>query len=86
MKTNPVLIFFYLFLNVNFHFQDIDWRIRLKQCVTIHTIDLFFTTHVIKFLASLRSAYLKSFNVKHNFFMKINKISVAYQNVSNLLK
>ena len=48
MKTNPVLIFFYLFLNVNFHFEDIDWDIRLKQCITSHTIDLFFTTHVNK--------------------------------------
>ena len=35
MKTNPVLIFFYLFLSVNFHFEDIDWRIRLKQLLNI---------------------------------------------------
>ena len=42
-------LFFYLFLNVNFHFEVIDWDIRLKQCVTSHTIDLFFTTGVMKF-------------------------------------
>ena len=73
MKTNPVLIF-YLFLDVNFHFEDIDWDIRLKQYVTSHTIDLFFTTHVIKFsslaLLSIPSQVIQS---KYNFFMKIKK-------------
>ena len=73
MKTNPMLIF-YLLLNVDFHFEDIDLDIRLKQYVTSHTIDLFFTTHVIKFssLASL-SIPPQVIQSKHNFFMKIKK-------------
>ena len=74
MKTNPVLILIYLFLNVNFHFEDIDWNIRLKQCVTSLTIDLFFTTHIIKF-SSLTSLSMPTqvIQSKHNFFMKIKK-------------
>ena len=73
MKTNPVLIFFYLFLNVNFHFEDIDWGIRLKQCVTSHTIDLFFTTHVTKFFSLASLGIPQVIQLKHNFFMKIKK-------------
>ena len=73
MKTDPVLIF-YLFLNVNFHFEDIDWDIRLKQCVTSHTIDLFFTTQDIKFSSlALLSIPPQVIQSKHNFFMKIEK-------------
>ena len=61
MKINAVLfsVYFKILISILKILTDI---FRLKQCVTIHTIDLFFTTHVIKFLASLRSAYLKSFN------------------------
>ena len=70
MKTNPVLILIYLFLNVNFHFEDIDWNIRLKQCVTSLTIDLFFTTNIIKF-SSLTSLSMPPPVIQ--FFMKIKK-------------
>ena len=72
MKTNPVLIF-YLFLKVNFHIEDTDWGIRLKQCVTSHTIDLFFTTPVIKFFSLASLGIPLVIQLKHNFFMKIKK-------------
>ena len=73
MKTNSVQVF-YLFINVYVHFEDIDRNIRLKQCVTSHIIDLFFTTHVIKFsnlaLPGIPPQVIQS---KHNFFIKIKK-------------
>ena len=69
MKTNPVLIF--LFLNINFDFEDIDWGIRLKQRVASHTIDLFFTTHIINFFSLASLGIPQVIQFKHNFFVKI---------------
>ena len=69
MKTILVPIF-YLFSNVNSHFEDIDWDIRLKQCVTSHTIDLFFTKHFIKFWAQnlappLTKSWIRTWKLIH---------------------
>ena len=63
-----------MFLNVNFHFEDIDWNIRLKQSVTSHKIDQFYTTYVIKF-SSLASLCIppQVIQSKNNFFLKIKK-------------
>ena len=75
--------FFLSVLKCKFPLEDIDWDIRLKQCATSYTIDLIYTTHVLKFssLASL-SIILKSYNQRHYFFMKIKKW-VIYKNISN---
>ena len=56
------------------------------MCFPGHTIDLFFTTHVIKFISLASLSIPQVIPLKHNFSMKIKKSSVAYQNVSNLFQ
>ena len=73
MLTKNAVLIFYLFLNVNFHFEDTDWDIRLKQCVTSHAIDLFFSTHIITFFSLALLGLPQVIQLKHNFFMKIEK-------------
>ena len=71
MKINAVLfsVYFKILISILKILTDI---FRLKQCVTSHRIDLFFTAMSKNFLASLCSPYLlKSNNHRHNFFMKI---------------
>ena len=84
MKINAVLfsVYFKILISILKILTDI---FRLKQCVTSHRIDLFFTAMSKNFLASLCSPYLlKSNNHRHNFFMKIPtkcKISKACNNI-----
>ena len=71
MKINAVLfsVYFKILISILKILTDI---FRLKQCVTSHRSDLFFTAMSKNFLASLCSPYLlKSNNHRHNFFMKI---------------
>ena len=58
----PQLLLVIFFISCNMYCEDIDWNLRLKQCVTSHIIDLFFSTMSKKFLASLRSPYLLKSN------------------------
>ena len=82
MKINAVLfsVYFKILISILKILTDI---FRLKQCVTSHIIDLFFTTHVIKFFSLALLGIPQVIKLKHNFFMKITKISVVYKNVSN---
>ena len=71
MKINAVLfsVYFKILISILKILTNI---FRLKQCVTSHRSDLFFTAMSKNFLASLCSPYLlKSNNHRHNFFMKI---------------
>ena len=71
MKINAVLfsVYFKILISILKILTDI---FRLKQCVTSHRSDLFFTAMSKHFLASLCLPYLlKSNNHRHNFFMKI---------------
>ena len=71
MKINAVLFSVYFKILISI-FKILTDIFRLKQCVTSHRSDLFFTAISKKFLASLCSPYLlKSNNHRHNFFMKI---------------
>ena len=72
MKINAVLfsVYFKILISILKILTDI---FRLKQCVTSHRIDLFFTTHVIKFFSLTSLGNPQVIQLKHNFFMKIKK-------------
>ena len=57
MKINAVLFFVYFKILISI-LKTLTDIFRLKQCVTSHRIDLFFTAMSKNFLASLHSPYL----------------------------